>query len=54
MPTAIPRMIPGIASQTVASVPYVETRWRMRTGPSAKPTMPPAVKRPMPRLAFEA
>jgi hypothetical protein len=27
---------------------------RMRTGPSAKPTMPPAVKRPIPRVAFVA
>jgi hypothetical protein len=26
----------------------------MTTGPSAKPTMPPAVKRPMPRVAFFA
>src|SRR4029453_17364944 len=47
-------MTPGTPSQTVASSPYVETTCRMTTGPSAKPTMPPAVKRPIPRVAFVA
>src|SRR5215212_2590759 len=37
-------MSPGIASQTVASLPYLETTDRMTIGPSANPTMPPAVK----------
>jgi hypothetical protein len=50
----MPRMSPGTASQTVAFNPYVETTCKITTGPSANPTMPPAVKSPMPRVAFVA